>query len=352
MTLKAGIIGCGNIARFHLSGLKKAEAEIAWACDLDEERATAFAGRCGARPTADFRDLLSGPGVDMVLVTTASPAHKTICLAAIDAGKAVICEKTLATNPDDARDIVRAATDRGTIFYTSYMKRFIPAMQKARELLPSIGPVISTWMRTCQCWGDLWSSAPPDGFFHTPPGGQSPVVKAFGGGILVCGGSHILDLVCFLHGRPHRLYAHMQIPEERDYDLQAAVLMETANGPVHFEALAHPLTRIGFLRDGWDERVEITGVRGSLEILSASWDEVETKASLLRHYDSATGNLTEYRYDPESPFERAERFFCANIARGEQGEQPRTTGYDVDELIAHIRTSAAQGQARTINWRL
>jgi len=235
---------------------------------------------------------------------------------------------------------------------TSYMKRFIPAVQKAKALMPGLGRILTTHIRTYQCWGDLWGGNPAEGFFHTPSGGASQVVKNYGGGILVCGGSHMLDLVNYFLGRPRRLYATMFTPAGRDYDLQAAALLETDNGIVHFEALAHPLTKIGFLRDGWDERVEINGVNGRLEILSALWDQPEHKASLLVHTDNRTGRITEYRYAPESPFDRAQACFCGNIRRGRQGAPSRITGYEVDELIAHIRKSAALGKAVTVEWRL
>ena len=352
MSITVGIIGCGNISRFHFSGLEKAGAKIAWVCDLNEAAARPWVEKFGARYTADYRDIVADPAVQLVDVTTISSVHKAICLDAIAAGKAVICEKTLATNPDDALEIVRAAEARGTNFYTSYMKRFIPAVEQAKALLPSLGRILSTHIRAYQCWGNLWGEMPADGGFYTPPGGASWVRRNYGGGILVCGGSHILDLVCFLLGRPERLFASTYIPEGRDYDLQAAAQMETANGVVHYETLAHPLNKIGFLRDGWDERIEINGLNGRLEIFSASWDQVEHKASLLLHYDNASGQVTEYRYSPESPFDRALAYFCTQIACGEQGAQSRLTGYDVDELIAHIEHSGRTHQALEVNWRI
>jgi predicted dehydrogenase len=137
-----------------------------------------------------------------------------------------------------------------------------------------------------------------------------------------------------------------------DIDAQAAALLETAHGVFHYEALGHPLTKIGFLRDGWDERVEINGVNGRLEVFSAQWDKAEHKASLLVHYDNATGNATEYRYDAVSPFDRAIAFFCKNIENGTQGAQSRLTGYEVDELIAHIEQSARSRQAVEVVYRI
>jgi predicted dehydrogenase len=347
----SAVIGCGNISRFHFSGLEKAGARVKWVCDLNAAAAAPWAAKFSARATADWREIIADPEVNTVVVTALSVIHKEVCLAAIAAGKAVICEKTLAENAEDAWEIVSAAEKAGTIFYTSYMKRFIPAVAKAKELLPSLGRILSTSIRAHQCWGDLWGAAPTEGFFHTPKDGKSLVRKNYGGGILVCGGSHILDLVGFLLGRPQRLYATVHQPAGRDYDLQAVALLETANGVCQYEALAHPLNKIGFLRDGWDERVEITGVHGRLEIFSAQWDNPLNKASLLIHTDNATGQAVEHRFAPVSPFDLAIQFFCANIAAGTQGAQSRLTGYDVDELIAHIQKSAASGQAVNVAYR-
>lgn len=351
MTLTVGLIGCGGIAALHQAALRKTGVRVKWVCDLVEANAAPYAAAFGATATADYRRALADPEVQAVLVLTHSATHKTICLDAIAAGKAVICEKTLATNPDDALDIVLAAAKRGTLLYTAYMKRFLPAVQKAKELLPSLGTLFSTHVRVYQPWGDLWSVAPRDGFFHTPPGGTSDLIRRYGGGILVCGGSHILDLVGYFLGRPHRLHATLTVPEGRDYDLAAACLMETAHGPCFFEAVAHPLKRIGYLCDGWDERLELTGTRGRLEIFSPTWNEAAAKPSRLVHTDGTTGQSVEYRFAPLSPFIPELEFFFAHIARGEQGSQSRWTGYDVDELIAHIALSARLGRAVDIHWR-
>ena len=352
MTITAGIIGCGSISRFHFAALEKLDVKVKWICDLNEQAARPYAQKFNAVYTADYHDALADPEVNVVFVLTISLIHKALCSDAIHAGKAVICEKTLAENADDALEIVRMAQEKGTIFYTSYMKRFIPAVAKAKELLPSLGTIFSTHIRTYQPWGDVWEQHPAEGFFHTPPGGVSPVTKSYGGGILVCGGSHLLDLVGFFLGRPSKLYAKMYQPADRDYDLLASALLETPNGVAHYEAAAHPLKKIGFLRDGWDERIEINGTRGRLEIYSALWEDPYHKASLLLHYNNIQETVTEYRYEAVSPFEAAVAFFCQNIATGIQGSQPITTGYDVDELIAHVKQSAATGRAVNIHWRI
>lgn len=345
MSITVAIIGCGGIARFHADGMRDCGARIAYVCDLDAAAAERFAATYGARAITDYRDALADADVDAIVVATISRVHVEICLAAIAAGKAVICEKTLAENADDSLRIVQAARAAGVIFYTSYMKRFLPAVEKAKALLPRLGRIVSTHIRAYQCWGDVWSPAPPD--FRAP----SVAVQKYGGGVLVCGGSHILDLVGHFLGRPHRLYASMHTPPGRDHDVQAAALLETANGVVHFEALCHKLYQSGVARNGWDEQVEIHGTDGILQVYTSLWNDVTHAQSLLRHHDLATGTTTEHAFRPCSPFAKADAFFAANIAAGTQGSQGMHTGYDVDELIATIMRSAAEHRALDVNYR-
>lgn len=349
--INAAIIGCGNIAKFHFAGLAKYGAKISWACDLNLDTANKWATQHDAKATADYRDVLADDSVNLVVVATFSAYHKQICLDAIAAGKTIICEKTLAENADDALEIIQAAQKAGTLFYTSYMKRFIPVVEKAKELMPQLGTIMSSYFRSYQWWGNQWGETPADEFFTTPPGGMSMLRKSYGGGILLCGGSHILDLICFLLGRPTKLYAAMTILDGRDYELQATALMHSNNGTIHFDATAHPLDKIGFLEDSWDERFEINGTNGRLTLYSAMWDKCDVKASRLEHYDNTTGTTTSYNYGAVNPFDRALEFFCKNIEAGTQGTQAITTGYDVDELISHIQRSSAEDRMLEINWR-
>jgi myo-inositol 2-dehydrogenase/D-chiro-inositol 1-dehydrogenase/scyllo-inositol 2-dehydrogenase (NAD+) len=352
MSLTVAVIGCGLIARYHFPGLEKAGVRIKWVCDPDAQAAGPWAQRYQARYAAEAQEVMADPEVDLVVVTTVSKAHKPVCLAAIRAGKAVICEKTLAENADDALEIVRAAGEKNVPFHTCYMKRYLPAVEKAKELLPQLGALLTTHIRAHQCWGEnAW--LPPEA-----PGGSPRTIKnaggivcKTGGGILICGGSHILDLILFFLGRPSRLWATMVQSAQPGFDLLASALLQTPSGPVHFEALAHPLTAIGFLRDGWDERIEISGTRGRIEIYSAHWQQFESKASLLVHYDQDSKKAVEYRFEPVSPFQRAMASLCRRIERGECQAASRLEGYEVDELIAHIQKSAQSGAAVDVDWR-
>ena len=124
--VKVGIIGCGNISKFHYEGYEKAGAKIVHVCDIRIEAAEAVASRYGAKASVDYKDVLNDPEVDLVSVTTIASAHKEICLQAIAAGKGVVCEKTLTDNPVDSEEIARAAEAAGVFCATAYMKRYFP----------------------------------------------------------------------------------------------------------------------------------------------------------------------------------------------------------------------------------
>lgn len=343
---KVGIIGCGNISRFHYEGYERAGAKIAHVCDLRSEAAQAVADRYGAQASTDYRAILDDPEVDLVSVTTIASAHKAICMDAIAAGKGVVCEKTLTDNPADSAEIARAADEAGTFCATAYMKRFFPATQQAKELLAGMGEIISIHARSWQPWGPWKTEA--DDWMRIHP---TQVVRNYGGGVLICGGSHILDVIHWIGGRPTDVCGDLLIREGADFDMRASAILWLENkAVVNFETCWHPLTRAGYERNGWDERLEINAAQGRLDIYTVKWDTPLNNGALLIHQDAATGRTTEYRYPAVNPFdiEMAEM-----VRRFESGEKPFPSawdGYVVDELIAHITASSAQKARLTVKW--
>lgn len=341
------LIGCGGISRLHLTALQQARATVRWTCDLVPDLAKSAAARCGAQASGDWRSAIADPAVGLVIVGTCSNAHRDVCLAAIAAGKAVLSEKTLANDAATAWEITSVAIAAGVPLRTNYMKRYLPAVIKARALLPELGELISTHARTWQPWGGRWFAHPAESGQHTLPGGVSGQVQRYGGAALPCAGSHILDLVHHLIGRPSRVFADEHIPAGRDYDLRTSALMRVpGRGSVLFEACAHPMSHLGYNRDGWDEVVEISGVHGRLTIHTPMWDQGDRIGSLLIHEDERARTATEYRFAPASPFDAA-------IAAALDGaaDHEIDAGYAVDELIDALRRSARSGNAVDVTWR-
>ncbi len=81
--------------------------------------------------------MAASPEVDAVLVTTPNASHLVDVLAAIDAGKHVLCEKPMAMNADECRQMVEAARRRGVVFGVAHVFRFDESVLRFRELLKS-----------------------------------------------------------------------------------------------------------------------------------------------------------------------------------------------------------------------
>ena len=342
MKPKYGIVGCGGIARFHFNGLEKAGAEVVHIADLSPEAAKSYVDRFDARYSENYADLLADPEVTAVSVLTNSGYHREICLAALASGKDIICEKTMTNDVDEATKLVRAVQTSDRLFFTAYMKRFFPASQKLRELLPSLGQLFSAQVRTYQPWGDLYSPG------ANPPGWA---IEKYGGAVMKCAASHLLDLTLSLLDRPQRLYAHVDYVPDTRFDRKATALLEYDTGlVVSFESATHPLKKIGYERNGWDEFVQINGVDGRLDLSIVMWDHPENNASLLTHYDNRTGTSTEFRFDALNSFDVEIAHFDACLEKREQGSPNVVDGFNVDYLIENMARSSREKTAIQLDW--
>lgn len=342
MKPRFGIIGCGYISQFHFGALEKAGAKIVHVSDLDVSRGEAMAKKYGAKYSADYREVLKDPNVTAVHVLSPTFLHKEISLAAIAAGKDVVCEKTMTMNEREAMQVVQAVKKSKSLFFTAYMKRHYPAVKKAKELLPSLGILFSAYARSYQCWGP--------GMFEDKVIPQD-LIKTHGGVVGRCCGSHILDLIMHFFGRPESLYANIDYCKNSDVDRKVISLFEYPGSlTVCFETVCSPLTRIGYERNSWDEHMEINGVNGRLDLFTPMWDKPFNPA-LLVHYDNKTQTSTEYRFEVVNPFEPEIKYFCDCLSKRKQGSPDVVDGFAVDNLIVAMEESNKKKKRIVVDWK-
>jgi len=197
-----GIIGCGGIVlQNHLPGLALCpEAKLTALCDTNPavlERAVQETGVTAA--FADYHKLLAQPNVNAVIIATPNFLHAPIALAAIAAGKHVLCEKPIAMNFAEALSMWRAAEKAGVRHMTAFTYRFVPAMHYMAHLVKTgfIGEPFH--FRSCrlQDWG-------------TRAVGWRQVAKLAGSGELGDMLSHRIDYAHLLLGPMKRLVADLR----------------------------------------------------------------------------------------------------------------------------------------------
>ncbi len=152
--LRAGVIGTGFIGPVHVEALRRLGIRVTAICDvagLADKAASAL-----AIPLAfgDYRDLLACPDVDVVHITTPNRFHAEMSLAALRAGKHVVCEKPLAMNTRETARIVKAAGAAGRVFAVNYNVRFYPAVLALRRLVArgELGDIIHVNGSYMQDW--------------------------------------------------------------------------------------------------------------------------------------------------------------------------------------------------------
>ena len=115
MSLKAGIIGCGNISGIYLDNCIKhfKVLEIDAVADLIPERARAKAEEYGVPRALSVEEMLRDPQIELVIILTIPAAHGDLCLKALEAGKHVYVEKPLSIKREPGAKVIEAARLKG-----------------------------------------------------------------------------------------------------------------------------------------------------------------------------------------------------------------------------------------------
>ena len=135
--LRWGILGAGNISAQWVMSLQAcAGATVTAIAARELERAQAFADRFSITSAyGSYEEMVESPDVDIVYVGTVTRLHKEHSILALNAGKHVLCEKPLADNAADAREMYAAAESNGVMLQDAMWTRFFPAVEHARSAI-------------------------------------------------------------------------------------------------------------------------------------------------------------------------------------------------------------------------
>jgi predicted dehydrogenase len=171
--IRVGVIGCGVIAEvMHLPHLSDLDHlfELRAVCDISEEKAALCAKRFGAAGVyTSWEEMLADEAeeLDAVLVLT-SGSHAPAAIAAARAGLHILVEKPMCLNLDEGLQMVATAREHGVRLMVGTMKRYDPAYERLRELLPEAGELrliqVTTLESPCEPYLEgypLEQAAPP-----------------------------------------------------------------------------------------------------------------------------------------------------------------------------------------------
>ena len=192
-TLKVGVIGVGGIARTHYPGWQQSpHTEIAALSDVVPETLKRVGEELGVKKLyAKPEDLFADKDIDIIDVCTPNMYHTPLTVAALEAGKHVVCEKPLAPTPADIKQMIAARDKSGKLLMTAQHFRF---QGNSRALKAELDKGLVGDVYHARCWMLRRCL--------TPTGAGFILKKNSGGGPCIDIGVHILDLTLWMMGNP------------------------------------------------------------------------------------------------------------------------------------------------------
>jgi predicted dehydrogenase len=276
--IRAGVIGGGWPGGQHAKGYIEAGGfKLVAVADLIPDRRRRLMSEYGAtREYADAAELIKDKEIDCVSVCLPNFLHAPVTIAALKAGKHVICEKPPAMSAAEARKIESAANKAKRVVLYSVQRRFGGAEQAAKQAIAKgyAGEVYharAAWMRTR----------------GIPIGTGWFIDKSkSGGGALIDIGVHMLDLAWYLLGQPRPISAYgvvyqkfkSLLPPERKFDVDdsAFALIRFANGKSLEVGASWAINQPPQQQGGV---VRIFGDAGSVDVYTAEG------STIYRHFD-------------------------------------------------------------------
>ena len=204
--LRAGVIGTGFIGPVHIENLKRLGVQVTAICGSTKSaRATAVQWRIPeVFGDYDHTALLRSPNLDVVHITSPNKVHVEQALAALAAGKHVVCEKPLGMTSRETAAVVTAVKRKGApVFAVNYMCRFFPAVLQMRAMVArgDLGRVIQVQGSFFQDW--LLQETDYNWRLLASEGGKLRAVGDIG--------THWIDAVSFILGtKAESVFAYLE----------------------------------------------------------------------------------------------------------------------------------------------
>lgn len=338
-----GIIGTGMIGRFHaraISAMHGGTLHSVYA--RNEPAARQLAAEFGAKPFWNLDAFLADPALDIVTIATPSGAHLEPSLAALHAGKHVVCEKPLEVTTERIDSLIAAAQTSGKTLAAILNRRFHPAMDAFKAAVDQgrFGTLTSAscyvkWFRDqayydSAAWRGTWALD--------------------GGGALMNQSIHTVDALLHLAGPVRAVQANMACLAHQNIEVEDMVvaILEFANGA---RGVIEGST-CTWSKDGHPARVQLAGTDGSVFLADEAfevWDFKQPRPEDAHiHANLMRGQLAGLGANHPAAIGHAQhqRNFEEVVAAIQAGRPPSTSASEARKAVALIRAiyQSAQNQ--------
>ena len=196
--IRLGIVGAGDFAHWHLDGLKTIDcAEVVAIADINIESAKS---RAETYNIPDYygshTELLARDDIDAITMPLPDQVHAKIAIDAMRAGKHVLCEKPMALDLNECKEMIKVSRETGMQLMVGQIGRYTPAFVKAKELVDS-GEIGEIFFIESEYAHDYSKIGGEGGWRVTPE--RHPILG---------GGCHAIDLIRMIAGNPTEVAAY------------------------------------------------------------------------------------------------------------------------------------------------
>jgi predicted dehydrogenase len=334
--LRVGVLGCGPIAQFaHLEACVKARnADLYAICDAAPDLlARMKATYEPQRAYADYDSMLADPDVEAIIVATSDVFHVPMSIRALEAGKAVLCEKPIGVSVVEVEKLREAVTRSGRILQVGHMKRFDPGLEAARDFIDKeIGQLLALKAWYCDSthrytMTDAVQPLPVTSLLASKPA-QSPKadLRRY---YMLAHGSHLVDTARFLCGEITQVYARLS---ERFGAHCWFVETDFVNG-----TLGH-LDLTVAVRMDWHEGFQLYGENGS--VIAKTYNPWYYRSSDVDIFSEKDAAYHRVLGADGHFFRRQLEGFAESVLTG-----AAMRGADIEDGLASVRAMAAIGES-------
>lgn len=352
--VKIGIIGCGGIANAkHMPSLSKIEnVELVAFCDIILSKAEEAAKKYGtpdAKVYEDYKELLKDEEIEVVHVLTPNKEHSEISIAALYAGKHVMCEKPMAKTVADAKRMLDAAKETGKKLTIGYQNRQKVESIYAKDIIErgDLGEIYHA-----NCYSLRRRGTPNWGVFLNE--------EEQGGGPVIDIATHSLDLTLYLMnnyepelviGKTHKklknpeagnIWGDNGVSESKLEDSACAFIRMKNGATIMLESswalnIDDPIKEGSCVLCGTDAGV-------SLKNNILKFNKVDNNRQVVTTVDTSAGGVAFYNGAAMSPSETEARNWIKAIVDDTEPIVKPEQAFVVSQILEAIYTSSKTGQ--------
>lgn len=309
--LRIGILGCAGIAARSIIGpwREGADIEVCAVASRSAQTAVTYATKHGIpRSYGDYESLLRDTDIEAIYIPLPNALHREWAIKALNAGYHVLCEKPLASNAAQAKEVVTAAARVGRLIIEGFHWRNHPLAKRLTEIIASnqIGAVanIRSWFLI------------PKRFF-TPDNIRFNF--ALGGGSIMDNGCYCINFIRFIGGEPRVISATATLAGDQiDGAMTAELLLPNgATGSIESSML--------YEGESIENGAEVSGTRGTIKVLNPF---IPSFGAVIK-VSSAEGDIEE------RPTAISSFFYQAN-AFAQTVSNYRAAGSTEDDSVANL----------------